>query len=75
MNKLEYFINKDERGEFNADVRRDGKTIYEIKNFDDLNWLLYHFKIKHCEDIIGLENYLQDIGLLSLFDSKLVMGN
>ena len=71
MNRLEYFINLDERGEFYADVRRDGKTIFEIEGFE----IFEDGFMKHKEDLEGLENYLSYLGLLSAFDGYLVAGN
>jgi len=63
---LTYHINLDERGEFYADVRRGGETIFEIKGFDifEDGWM------KHKEDMIGLVEYLEHLGLISLFEES-----
>lgn len=70
-NKLQYFIDLDERGEFRADVRRDGKTIFEIDGFE----IFEDGFMNHKNDVEGLEDYLGHLGLLSIFDSHLERGN
>ena len=58
MMTLEYYINKDERGEFNADVRTpNGDTILEFEAdiFED-GW------IKHKDDLNGIMDYLSYMG-------------
>lgn len=63
-----YYINLDERGEFNADVRdRSGKTVFEIKagsdNQDESSIFEDGF-MSDKTDIDGLCAYLQDIGII-----------
>jgi hypothetical protein len=56
----EYYINLDERGEFEADVRdADGKTVFELNAdlFED-GWM----KNKH--DIFGLLGYLEEMDIV-----------
>jgi hypothetical protein len=51
---FEYHINKDERGEFNADVRNPkGKTVWQTDGdvFED-------GYMKHKDDMKGLKDYL-----------------
>ena len=63
---LSYHINLDERGEFRADVRRDGNTIFEIDGFD----IFEDGFMKHKEDMDGLVEYLEHLGLISLFEES-----
>jgi len=71
IRQFEYFINKDERGEFNADVRDpDGKTVFEIEGsevFDD-------GFMSDKEDLDGLKDHLVDLGILKE-DDELTKGN
>lgn len=56
-----YFINLDERGEFYADVRDESNnTIFEIKGFDifEDGWM------RNKNDLMGLRNYLVDLGVM-----------
>lgn len=68
---LKYYINLDERGEFHADVRRDDKTIFEIKGFE----IFEDGVMKHKNDLEGLFDYLNHLGLLSIFENKIEFGN
>lgn len=71
QNKLEYFINLDERGEFSADVRRNGEIIFEIQGFeifeDGFMWNKY--------DLAGLTEHLNSLGLIEDNDSSIEFGN
>jgi hypothetical protein len=68
---FEYFINKDERGEFNADVRNQkGETIFEIDNSEPFE----DGFMKHSNDIEGLAEWLIDLQIIPA-GSKLVRGN
>jgi hypothetical protein len=57
---LTYHINLDERGDFYADVRRNGHTIFEINGFDIFSdgWM------KHKKDLLGLGEYLRHLDLI-----------
>lgn len=60
MNKLTYHINRDERGEFYADVRNSReKTIFEIRDFE----IFEDGFMRHKDDTRGLLDYLQHLGL------------
>lgn len=69
-----YYINLDERGEFYADVRNhEGKTVYEIhagpssSEEDDESSTSNIFEdgfMKDKNDISGLQNYLQSVGII-----------
>jgi hypothetical protein len=66
-----YVIDLDERGEFYADVRDyNDKTVFIIEGYDifEDGWM------KHKHDLVGLEEYLKDIGIISP-SSSLVKGN
>ena len=56
----EYFINLDERGEFSADVRNAGKTVFEIEGFD----IFEDGFMDHKRDLSGLTEYLCDLGII-----------
>jgi len=56
---LEYYINLDERGEFRADVRRDGVTIWETEGYDVFD----DGFMRHKSDMLGLFRYLISLGL------------
>lgn len=70
MKVYEYYINLDERGMFYADVRNpEGVTVFEIKiepyekgNIFDDRWM------KHKNDLAGLKEYLQDLGIMDQGD-------
>lgn len=62
--KLEYYINLDERGDFNSDVRRNGETVFEIKDSDHLCEMIEDGFLKHGRDINGLTEYLKSVELL-----------
>jgi hypothetical protein len=68
---LKYFINLDERGEFYADVRRDDKTIFEIKGFE----IFEDGFMKNKLDLAGLTEYLNDLGLIKENDGAIQFGN
>ena len=62
---FEYHINKDERGEFNADVRNPkGKTIWQTDGqvFED-------GFMKNKYDMKGLKEHLLDLGLIKYLDT------
>ncbi len=66
VKKFEYFINLDERGEFNADVRNEkGKTVFEFSGFD----IFEDGFMKNKHDISGLRDYLIDLKIMKLTDS------
>lgn len=79
QNKLEYFINLNERGSFYADVRRDGKTIYEIwagnELKEDETSIFEDGFMKNPRDLSGLTEYLNDLGLIQANDSSITFGN
>lgn len=55
-----YCVNKDERGEFNADVRNaDGETVWETYGevFED-------GYMRHKDDMDGLAEYLRELGIM-----------
>lgn len=57
-----YYINKDERGEFSADVRDlDDKTVFELQSDDETGevWAVEDGFMKDTGDIAGLELYLK----------------
>lgn len=80
-----FVVNKDERGEYNADVRGmfSGETIFEIKS--DINGEIPEVRdgfMEDLEDVEGLEEYLkeqkiigQDDTLWSEYFIKKVFGN
>lgn len=58
-----YYINLDERGEFYADVRDPtGKTVFEIHGFE----IFEDGFMSSKEDLSGLQEYLGDLGVISL---------
>lgn len=78
----EYHINLDERGSFYADVRdEDGKTVFEIRDgaefndgveiYGDDGSIFQDGYMKHKNDLIGLEKYLKQLGIIEA-DSSLV---
>lgn len=73
MATFQYFINLDERGEFNADVRNEqGKTVYEIDTAE-AHWLFenYNINVNRKEQI---QQYLIEMKLMKENDI-LVKGN
>ena len=70
-NIIEYFINLDERGEFNADVRRNNETIFEINGFD----IFEDGFMKNKNDLAGLTEYLNGLGIIRANDSAIKFGN
>ena len=73
MAKFEYCINKDERGEFSADVRRNdcnGETVLEIHSdeYGCIDMVTDGF-MAHGSDITGLREYLIDTGIIDEDDS------
>jgi len=65
-----YFINLDERGSFQADVRdKDGTTLYEVRGGDELQEddesLVSMGYMSDFHDTTGLQGYLQQMGVLS----------
>lgn len=70
-----YYINLNERGMFNADVRNpDGKTVFEIPTSMDAYEMVEDGFWKHYDDLNGLSEYLCSVGIITLFDT-LVLGN
>lgn len=71
---FKYYINLDERGDFNADVRApDGTTVFEIHDVDHMHELVDDGFMHGKKDISGLFDYLCGIGLLG-DDDRLVSG-
>lgn len=69
-----YYINLDERGQFYADVRNPDtdESIYEIKigyGEDEDNNPIEDGYMRHTEDIIGLEKYLKEMGIINQEDT------
>ena len=56
----EYYINLDERGEFEADVRdANGKTVFEFNGeFFEEGWM------DHKNDVTGLNEYLRTMQII-----------
>ena len=69
--KYEYHINKDERGEFNADVRHPEteQSIYEIEDAARMEELYEDGFMLGVNDFKGLEGYLKSFNLLKADDS------
>ncbi|MEM0998434.1 MAG: hypothetical protein AAGN35_15345 [Bacteroidota bacterium] len=64
-----YWINLDERGDFNADVRdRDKNTIWEIHDIDHLGDLIQDGYMRHKGDVSGLEKYLRETQVIGRKD-------
>lgn len=64
-----YYVNLDERGSFNADVRdRSGKSVYEVKAGDELkegeSSIFEDGFMKHKDDLVGLTKYLREMGVI-----------
>ncbi len=65
--RYEYIVNKNERGEFYADVRdENGETVHEVRTDEECGGI---FEIeagymKHPQDVAGLADYLRDIGVM-----------
>jgi hypothetical protein len=56
-----YFINTDERGEFNADVRdADGRTVFEITNLEPIE----DGFMSNANDLDGLKDWLIDLEII-----------
>jgi hypothetical protein len=72
-----YYVNLDERGDFNADVRApDGTSVFEICDAEHLWELVDGGFMQNKEDLDGLMDYLCGIGILgSDDDDRLVSGN
>lgn len=71
-----YFVDLDERGSFQADVRdKDGNTVYEVRGGDELAEddasLVEMGYMSNFHDTEGLQGYLLEIGLISA-DAKLM---
>jgi len=67
---LEYFINMDERGEFCADVRRNGETIFEIEGGE----IFEDGFMRHKYDLAGLLEYMQSLSIAADCET-LIRGN
>lgn len=64
-----FWVNLDERGEFNADVRdRDENTIWEILDLDHLRDLIEDGYMRHKGDVSGLEKYLREMKVIGRKD-------
>jgi hypothetical protein len=61
-----YYINLNERGSFNADVRdMDGKTLLEVASDEDGEvWQVEDGFMKDCSDVSGLTEYAVSAGIL-----------
>lgn len=61
-----YSINLDERGEFYADVRdASGESVFEIHAPDaDGGSIFEDGFMRHKDDLIGLQSYLVDLGVI-----------
>lgn len=61
-----YYVNLDERGEFYADVRAaDGESIFDLRSDDDGRiQLIEDGFLGHKNDLDGLQQYLQHMGLM-----------
>ena len=72
-----YYVNLDERGEFNADVRaEDGTSVFEIHDIDHLYELVDGGFMQNKKDLGGLLDYLCGIGILGSGDNdRIVSGN
>lgn len=72
-----YYVNLDERGCFDADVRNmDGTTMLEIKSGEEgeIELLVDGF-IKHKHDLDGIAEYAQSIGALPAGSTVLKMAD
>lgn len=66
IRKLEYVINLDERGEFDADVRQsDGDTLFEIKGAE----IFEDGFMSHGKDLDGLTDYLRSLDIIGPHDT------
>jgi hypothetical protein len=68
-----YFIDLDERGDFYADVRKDGdqgETVFEIHGFD----IFEDGFMSDKKDLAGLREYLVNVGIIEKEDDVL-LGN
>lgn len=80
MNKktYQYFVNADERGTFNADVRNfQGKSIFEINiegGESKPSDIFEDGYMKHKNDIAGLTEYLRDVDIIGIHD-EIIKGN
>ena len=62
--RYEYYINMDERGEFNSDVRDElGRTVWECESIEFANGL-WECERVNVRDVRSLEQYLQHIGVI-----------
>ena len=61
-----YYINLDERGIFDADVRDEGmNTVFEIRCEGEDQWIFEDGWMAHQMDIDGLTSYLEDLGIIA----------
>lgn len=72
---FKYYVNLDERGDFNADVRdQNGTSVYEIHDADHLWEMIDAGYLEGKRDLTGLQDYL--VGTLVMGeDDRLVSGN
>lgn len=71
----EYYINLDERGEFNADVRNeDGQTLFEIADMEVMQGIVEDGFMRHTKDVGGLTEWLQEMGAIPE-DAQIVLAN
>jgi len=69
--KYKYYIDLDERGEFDADVRNEAEdTVFTIKGFE----IFEDDYMKHSKDIDGLKDHLVSLGIMKPGDN-LISGN
>ena len=70
-----YYINLNERGDFNADIRdANNTTLYEIASPECLTELVDSGYMNHYQDITSLKAYLIDMSILPA-DCKVYRGN
>jgi hypothetical protein len=67
MKTYEYFINLDERGYFNADVRDPdtGETIFEIVDIEHANELIEDGFLSTVHDAAEIGDYLDELGIIN----------
>jgi hypothetical protein len=67
MKTYEYFINLDERGYFNADVRDPdtGETIFEIVDMENAQELIEDGFLSTVHDAAEIGDYLEELGIIN----------
>jgi hypothetical protein len=73
MSTFGYYVNLDERGEFDADVRsEDSKTLYEVRSDEDGEiWQIESGFMADPHDVSGLYDMLVENGVLCADDELL----